>query len=219
MTVELKCKLVSWNEVVEMCKKLAAKIEADGYIPQTMVGLARSGFVPSRLLSDLLGVTDLVALKVEHWLDTTGEHREEASIPYKIPLPIEGKRVLVVDDIVDTGKSMNLSVQYLRRFKPAMLKTAVMQYITSSEHVPDYYAVKVEDWTWFVYPWNLYEDLGNLAIKLMKAAGKPLSLQEFKEDFKEKFTLELDEKLLEEALARLQRRGKAVKEGEAWKLP
>jgi len=216
LAVEMKCKLVSWEEVVEMCKTLASKIEADGYIPDMIVGLARSGFVPSRLLSDLLAVTDLVALKVEHWLDTTGEHREEATIPYKTPFPLEGKRVLVVDDIVDTGKSMNISVDYLRQFNPSTLKTAVMQYITASEHKPDYYAMKIEGWTWFIYPWNLYEDLGNLSAKLLKAAGKPLTLQELAEGFKEKFSVEVKLGLLEEALTRLQRMGKAVKTGEGW---
>lgn len=218
MPVEMKCKLVSWNEVVEMCKVLASKIEADGYIPDTIVGLARSGFVPSRLLSDLLAVTDLVALKVEHWLNTTGEHREEATIPYKTPFPIGGKRVLVVDDIVDTGKSMNLSVEYLRQFNPSTLKTAVMQYITASEHKPDYYAVKIEGWTWFVYPWNLYEDLGNLSVRLMRAASKPLTLPELAQGFKEKFSLEIGEDLLEEALLRLKRRGRVEETVEGWKV-
>jgi len=216
LTVEMKCKLVSWDEIVEMCRALASKIEDDSYIPDTIVGLARSGFVPSRLLSDLLAVTDLVALKVEHWLDTTGEHKEEATIPYKTPFRLEGKRVLVVDDIVDTGKSMSVSVEYLRQFNPSTLKTAVMQYILTSEHKPDYYAVKVEGWTWFVYPWNLYEDLGNLSSRLMKAAGKPLTLQELAEGFREKFSVEVKPSLLEEALTRLQRRGKAVKTVEGW---
>jgi len=216
LAYELKCRLVSWDEVVGMCKTLASRIEADGYLPDTIVGLARSGFVPSRLLSDLLAVTDLVALKVEHWLDTTGEHREEATIPYRTPFKLEGKRVLVVDDIVDTGKSMKVSVEYLAQFKPSTLKTAVMQYITSSIHKPDYYAVKVEDWTWFIYPWNLYEDLGNLSLRLLKAAGKPLSLGQLAEGFREKFNVEVEEDLLEEALTRLERRGKASKTAEGW---
>jgi len=215
----MKCRFVSWDEVVDMCKQLAEKIEENGYIPEVMVGLARSGFVPSRILSDLLGVTNLVALKVEHWLDTTGEHKDEATIPYEFPLPVEGKKVLVVDDIVDTGKSMEVSVGYLRRFKPSTLKTAVMQYITSSQHVPDYYAVKVEGWTWFIYPWNVYEDLSNLTGRLLKASGKPLTLQELLEGFSEKFELKVDGKLLGEVLRRMERRGKIVGEGEAWRLP
>ena len=217
MGLEMKCKLVSWDEVAQMCKVLASKIEADNYIPDTIIGLARSGFIPSRLLSDMLGVTDLVALKVEHWLDMTGKHKEEATIPYKIPFRIEGRKVLVVDDIVDTGKSMNISVEYLRQFKPAQLKTAVMQYITASEHVPDYYAVKVEDWTWFIYPWNLYEDLGNLSLRLLKVSGKPLKAEEFKAGMLEKYGIDVDLELLREALVRLERRGKIVRVEGGWK--
>jgi hypoxanthine phosphoribosyltransferase len=217
MGLEMKCKLVSWDEVVQMCKILSSKIEADNYVPHTIIGLARSGFVPSRLLSDMLGITDLVALKVEHWLDTTGEHREEATIPYKIPFRIEGRKVLVVDDIVDTGKSMNISVEYLRQFKPSQLKTAVMQYITASEHIPDYYAVKIEDWTWFIYPWNLYEDLGNLSLKLLKASRKPLKIEEFKAEMLKKFSINVELEVLKESLIRLERKGKIVRDREGWK--
>ncbi len=213
----MKCKMVSWEEVYSFCKSLARKVEESGYEPETIIGLARSGFVPSRLLSDFLGITDLVCLKVEHWLDTTGEHKDEATIPYQIPFKIEGRKVLVVDDIVDTGKSMNISIDYIKKFKPKEVKSAVMQYITSSQHIPDYYVVKVTDWTWFIYPWNKVEDLCNLTLRLLKKSEQGLTLNQIKNGFKEKYGLEVDFETLDEIVETLRKRRKAVFFDGLWK--
>jgi len=217
LSLEMKCKMVSWDEVYQFCKILAKKVEESGFKPETIIGLARSGFVPSRLLSDFLGITDLVCLKVEHWLDTTGEHKDEATIPYRVPFKIEGKKVLVVDDIVDTGKSMDASINYIKMFKPKEVKSAVMQYITSSQHVPNYWVIKVTDWTWFIYPWNKVEDLCNLTLRLLKKSEKGLSLHQIKNGFKEKFGLEIDVETLSEITETLRKRGKACLVEGLWK--
>jgi hypoxanthine phosphoribosyltransferase len=216
----MKCRLVTWVEVHEMCKGLAEKIQKSNYKPETIIALARSGFVPGRLLSDMLGITDLVCLKVEHWLDMTGEHKDKATIPYRIPFKVEGRRVLVVDDIVDTGKSMTVSVDYLKHFKSSELKVAVMQYITASEYVPEYYAVKVDDWVWFIYPWNQVEDLSNLTVRLMKShAGDEWTLRKINEGFKDKYGLEVGYDTLTEVASILERRGKLLRSGDVWKIP
>jgi len=206
---KIKCKIVNWDEIHRKCKTVAAKIEKSGYKPDMMIALARSGFVPGRILSDILGVTDLVGLKVEHWLDTTAHHKEKATLPYKIPLKVKGKKVLVVDDIVDTGKSMALSVDYIKSFDPEQLKVAVLQHITASQFIPDYYAVKIKSWTWFIYPWNLTEDLCNLMMKQIEADPNIYkNLGKASQKIKEKYGITVESKLLREIRATLKRRGK-----------
>lgn len=195
------------------------KIEKAGYKPDTIIALARSGFVPGRILSDFMGVTNLVGLKVEHWLDTTGQHKEEAKIPYKVPFKIKEHKVLVIDDIVDTGKSMSVAVNYIKIFRPAQVKVAVMQYILTSEFIPDYYAVKIKEWTWFIYPWNIIEDLCNLAVRLIKAEpslSKNLNKLDLK--FKEKYELNIESQLMKVITSTLIKRAKIVKMGKGCKL-
>jgi len=207
--LEMRCRIVTWDEIYRWCKNLVAKIEKSGYRPDTLIALARSGFVPGRIISDLLGITNLLGLKVEHWLDTTGQHRDEATIPYKVPFKLRGRKVLVVDDIVDTGKSMKVSVEYIKRFNPEELKVAVLQYITSSEFIPDYYAVKVRGWAWFVYPWNLTEDLCNLMERAIKT--DPNICKNFREasrKFKEKYGLDVEPKTIKEVITTLEKRGR-----------
>jgi len=126
----------------------------------------------------------------------------------------------VVDDIVDTGKSMTVAVGYIKQFKPSELKVAVMQYITASEYSPEYYAVKVDEWIWFIYPWNRVEDLSNLTVKLMKTRPETQwTLKMINEGFREKYGLDVEHETLTEVTSTLERRDKLQKIEDAWKIP
>jgi hypoxanthine phosphoribosyltransferase len=61
------CEVMDWRLFAELSEKVAEKIVASGWQPDFMVGLARGGWVLSRVLCDYLGVKDIVSLKVEHW--------------------------------------------------------------------------------------------------------------------------------------------------------
>ncbi|MEM2922316.1 MAG: phosphoribosyltransferase [Candidatus Bathyarchaeia archaeon] len=168
MSSKMKCKIVTHEEVYSMVRALAEKVKASSYRPATIVGLARGGWVPARLMCDFLGVTDLLSLKVEHWLET-GKTGDEAKIKYPLMANLRGKHLLVVDDITDTGKSLIASTDYLKKFAPKELRTATMQYIPTSAFKPDYYVEEVRVWTWFIYPWNWIEDTTTLIVRLMSA--------------------------------------------------
>ncbi|MFH1327285.1 MAG: phosphoribosyltransferase [Candidatus Bathyarchaeota archaeon] len=210
MGTEIKCGIITWDEVYDACRKLVRLIEDSEYVPEILIGLARSGFVPARLLSDFSGITNLYSLKVEHWLDTTAQHKEEAKITSKLPIDVHGKKVLVIDDIADTGKSMDLTFNYIKSFAPSEIKSAVVHYVTSSQHVPDYYAHKIEEWTWLIYPWNMIEDLANLTVKLLKSSNN-LTLEKIQMGLKEKFEIEVNLERIEEIVDVLQRRKKIAK--------
>lgn len=149
-----------------MVRQVAGKVDGSGYRPSTVVGLARGGWVPARLMCDFLGITDLISLKVEHWLET-GKTKDEATIRYPLTTDLRDKEIIVVDDITDTGKSLISSTEYLMKFKPKAMKTATMQYILSSKFKPDYYGEEVKVWTWFIYPWNWIEDTSTLVVRLL----------------------------------------------------
>jgi len=162
----MKCKILSFSEIYEMMRHLSEKIKSSDYSPTTIIGLARGGWIPARLLCDFLGITDLISLKVEHWLET-GKTKNEATIKYPITSDMNEKNILIVDDITDTGKSLIAASQYIKTLNPRKIKTAVMQYILKSECKPDYFSEKVTDWYWFIYPWNWIEDTSTLIVRLL----------------------------------------------------
>ncbi|MFX1299628.1 MAG: phosphoribosyltransferase [Promethearchaeota archaeon] len=209
MVESIKCQFVSYEEIYDYSKKLAFKVADSGYEPDLLLAIARSGFVPGRLMSDFMGNPNLYALKVEHWLDTTAEHQEDAVIPVRSPLPVKGTRVLVIDDIVDTGRSAVQTLKYVNDLGAKEAKLAVMLYLTVSEIEPDYYTVKESEWIWFIWFWNRFEDLRNLTIKLFDGdKTRSLSIKDIAQGLKKYFTLDVDQKELKQVIETAGRIGK-----------
>ena len=170
---KIPVKVVSFDEIVQWSRLLADKIRASGWQPDVIVAIARGGYVPARLLCDWLGVSDLVSVQVVHW-PAAAQVAEKAYVKYPLNVDLSGKRVLVVDDIVDTGDSVELAKKTVEECcRPKEVRTAALQVITTvTKYMPDYYAVEVREWVWFAYQWNAVEDAAGLILKIVKETGK-----------------------------------------------
>ncbi len=187
---KLKVRVVTWDDIVRWTRDLAFVILDSGYKPDVIVAIARGGLTPARLLADYMDVVDVLSIKVEHWIET-GAHQEEAVIKYACKeLDLSDKKVLIVDDICDTGKSIVVAKDFVEKnWKPAEIRVATMQYIEPVSQIrPDYFVDLVKDWTWYMYPWNYTEDMVNLVKKILKE--KPHTLQELILTFKEWYEIE-----------------------------
>jgi len=160
------CQVMDWYRFQLLAEKTARKVVDSGYKPDIIVGLARGGWVLSRVLCDYLGVKDLVSLKVEHW-GVTATPDGKARIKYPFNIDLSGYKVLVVDDITDTGLSMIAAMSYVNTLNPLVVKTATLQHITGSQFTPDYYGEKIS-WCWVIFPWNYIEDISNIIMKIDK---------------------------------------------------
>ena len=190
-------RLASWEDIERWAKEGALKILKENWKPEVIVGLARGGWVAARLYCDYLGVKDLVSLKVEHW-GVTATPDGKARLKYGSNYSLEGKRVLIVDDISDTGESLTLAKNYVESQKPAEIRTATLLTIKGSRFKPDYYGGEI-DWAWIVFPWNFVEDMINLVSNILEER-ESASTEEIIELFRELHGLEVPEGKLEEAL-------------------
>jgi hypoxanthine phosphoribosyltransferase len=118
---------------------------------------------------------------------------------------IHGKKILVVDDVTDTGKTLSLAVEYLKCLKPAEIKTAVLQHKICSDFVPDYYAKKIVKWRWIVYPWAAYEDLAGFTEKII--GKRTLTPQQICNEFDACYSITIKQSDLIEILEDLNERG------------
>ncbi|GAB6946507.1 phosphoribosyltransferase [Vulcanisaeta sp. JCM 16161] len=166
--VKVPIRLVSWDEIAEWARLLSMKIKDSGWLPDIVVAIARGGYAPARLVCDYLGITDLISLQVVHW-PSTAQVAEKAYIKYPLSVDLSGKKVLVIDDIVDTGDSIQLAKEHIERNnRNVEVRTAALQWIsTVAKFKPDYWAIEVRDWTWFVYPWNITEDTTNFIRRVL----------------------------------------------------
>ena len=213
---KVRCELVSWQDIERWTKDVALKVKASDYRPDVIVGLARGGLVPARLLSDYLLIKDLYAVKTEHWgITATPDGR--ARLTQTLGADVKGRKVLLVDDITDTGQSLRLAYEHVSSLGPEEVRTATMLHISHSKFVPDYYSVLVpaEQWTWFIFPWNLYEDLRNLISRALKVAH---TIKDIKAVMRESFYIDVKASLIKEVLLDLEERGIARRRGNRWEL-
>jgi len=213
MPEKVKCEMRSWENVYDVSRKLAEKIKKSGYQPDIIIGLARGGWVPARNLCDFLGVKDLVSLKMEHW-GITATPDGEAKVKFPLKIDLTGKRVLVVDDCSDTGKSLVEAKKYIKTLKPRVVKIATMQIFdtTPADGIPDFWVERIP-WVWVMYPWNMNEDLINLISQLLNKKGK-MHLDHIRKGLEDEFEVGVDAKLLKEIMLESERRNKVMRIGD-----
>ncbi|MCX8171163.1 MAG: phosphoribosyltransferase [Candidatus Bathyarchaeota archaeon] len=164
----------SWDEIYEMLLSLADMIKRDSFKPDLIVGVSRGGLPPARVMSDLLGNVELASVRVEFYRGVA-ETGNEPVITQPISTSVEGKNVLIVDDVADTGKSLKVALFHVMESGAKTVKTATIYYKPWSTFTPDYY-VKVTR-CWIVFPWERRETVKNLIEKCRRSGA---SIEEVK---------------------------------------
>jgi hypoxanthine phosphoribosyltransferase len=157
------------------------------------------------VVSDFLLFSLLASIKIEHW-DTAACERPQASVRFPLAVDVQSQKVLIIDDVTDTGKTLRTAVDYMKELGAAEVRTGVLQHKTVSPFVPDYYAEKVAEWRWIIYPWAAHEDLVGLAERIL--SEEDLSTGEIGERLKGRYGLILEESTLLEVVEELVAMGK-----------
>lgn len=195
---QFKCEILSWEVVAGDTKKLSRMIQDSAYNPHIVIAIGRGGLVPARILCDYMHIKDLTTIKVEHW-GIAATPDEKAVIKFPLNADIKDKKVLLVDDITDTGDTLRVSIEYLKGFKPKGIRTAVLLHKTSSDVIPDYYVKKIAKWRWIVFPWHVWEDLTSF-IKKIKECGI-YSIKDIRRELKNRYCIDITIETIREILS------------------
>jgi hypoxanthine phosphoribosyltransferase len=169
---EFNCTVTNWEYIYGLCREVADQVKAAEFEPDVVVALARGGWFAGRCCCDFLGLDDLTSLKMEHYVGT-GRKADEPQVRYPMPKgSVEGKDVLVVDDIADTGGSIRRADEYVTDRDPASVRTATLQLLQTSEFEPAFVGERLAEWAWVVYPWNFIEDMVDLVEGVMSKADQ-----------------------------------------------
>src|SRR3989344_199099 len=118
---------MNWEELRAQVEILASKID---YTPDIIIGIVRGGLIPARLLSSELKVKDMYALTVKK----VGQERE---VTIEILEDLSDKKILLVEDMLETGRSLVVAKEYLEK-RGANVKTACLYTMPVSELKPDF---------------------------------------------------------------------------------
>ena len=144
--------ILTWEGFGVASRELAQTIADDGYEPEIIIAVARGGLVAAGALSYALGVNLSDAINVEFYTDV------HTTLPDPILLEpmldvasISGRKLLVVDDVADSGRTMKLVLEILRE-QGAEVRSAVLYEKSVSVVKPDYTWRHTDEW--IVFPWS-----------------------------------------------------------------
>ncbi len=144
--------ILTWEGFGVASRELAQTIADDGYEPEIIIAVARGGLVAAGALSYALGVKLSDAINVEFYTDV------HTTLPDPILLEpmldvasISGRKLLVVDDVADSGRTMKLVLEILRE-QGAEVRSAVLYEKSVSVVKPDYTWRHNDEW--IVFPWS-----------------------------------------------------------------
>ncbi len=158
----MKCIVTSWGYMDSLCSRVAEEIREDGFSPDAVLALAKGGWFAGNVLCDLLGIPELISVRVRHYAGIKEKELEVSDFG-----DLTGKRVLIVDDVANTGRSMSTAKLYAEERGAEEVRTAVLQLIHTSSFAPDYFGDYVVEDAWIIFPWNFYEDMMDIVSRVL----------------------------------------------------
>ncbi|MCK4848328.1 MAG: phosphoribosyltransferase, partial [Candidatus Heimdallarchaeota archaeon] len=128
-------------------------IKESGFKPDVMAGVSRGGLVPARILSDLfLAEKFKVTLAIMQVGFYSGVDKtfKEPIIYQDLPGHIYGRKVLLVDDVADSGVSLEFALKYLKMKKPSEIMVGCLYHKPWSSLKPDFFVEETS--SWIVFP-------------------------------------------------------------------
>jgi len=222
---DFDCTLTNWEYIYGLCRNVSNAVKRADFEPDVVVALARGGWFAGRCICDFLGLNDLTSLKMEHYVGAAEKRRAPRSAT-RCQGSVEGKDVLIIDDIADTGGSIRRAEEYVDDRDAGEVRTATLQLLGTSEFQPDFVGERLEQWTWVVYPWNFLEDMIDLTEGAMERADQTVFDREDVRHYLDEFhgigRIEMEVAQagrLDEVLDEMVRRDVADRAGEnAWTL-
>jgi len=155
----MQCELISWARVYDLSRRVAFAVIEDGFRPDVVVAIARGGYVPARILCDFLDTTSLASMRIEHYLKGA-DKQPQARVRFPLNADVREKRVLIADDVCDSGDTFVAALEHVGGLGAAEVRTSALTHKTVARFRPDYYAEELSDWRWLIFPWARMEDLG-----------------------------------------------------------
>lgn len=166
---------VSWDDYHHTIEALAIAVHQSDWQFNQIVCLAKGGLRVGDTFSRLFDLP-LAILSTSSYGGPNNQVRGSITFGRDLTMttPNLGNRVLVVDDLVDSGITLKKSLVWLDRkygFYIDEVRTAVLWYKDCSEFVPDYYVNYLPDNPWIHQPFEQYERLSLAELAAQKGKG------------------------------------------------
>ena len=144
--------VLTWTLLPVAIRELAERVVASGFLPDVVVAVARGGLVPGGAMAYALGTKGVGTLNVEFYTDI-GKTLDDPRVlpPLMDTSELPGSRVLVVDDVADSGRTLALVMDMLGKLG-ADARSAVLYTKPRTIIRPDYSWRDTD--LWITFPWS-----------------------------------------------------------------
>jgi len=158
---------LSWQDFGDASRDLATAIAADGFDPDLILSIARSGLFLAGSLGYALAVKNLHVMNVEFY-DGVGTTLDMPVMLPPVPSAVDfsAKKVLIADDVADSGRTMEL-VQAFIADHVEDVRTAVI-YEKPKSVISCDYVWKHTD-RWINFPWSSQDPIVHRASQVLDA--------------------------------------------------
>ncbi len=139
---------ISWEDFHGICKALALAVS--GFQPEMILPIGRGGYYPGTLLAHLLQ-SEVYPVRVSRRINDVVRYKEPQWI-IAPPIEIAQRRVLVVDEICDSGETILMIKEKCLALGASSVKSAVLYAHTKAVHVPDYIGIITDEL--LLNPWD-----------------------------------------------------------------
>tara|TARA_B100001564_G_C20376942_1_gene550548 strand:- start:139 stop:660 length:522 start_codon:yes stop_codon:yes gene_type:complete len=158
--------IITFSEYVKIVEKLAIQIHKN-YKPTVLVGIMRGAAPILDILSRILKLPTAYIVIQSYSGDGLEDKQGQLMFAREISSLAESKdykKVLLVDDLSDTGLTLNKSIEWLRNYGPTKhfieeVRTACLWKKKSSSFEPDFCPIRLDSDPWIVQPTEHYEEI------------------------------------------------------------
>jgi len=144
--------ILTWEVFGSAARELSQSVVDSGFSPQMIIAVARGGLTLAGAMTYALGVKLSDAINVEFYTDVNETLADPVLLaPMLDTESIAGQRILVVDDVADSGRTLGLVLKLLRGFG-AEVRSAVLYSKPRSIVRPDFVWKSTDQW--IVFPWS-----------------------------------------------------------------
>lgn len=144
----------SWEEMGNLTFLLAKMILKSGKKYDRVVALARGGWTWARTLVDYLQIDNIASVHIKFYRGV-GKTNEKPVILQSLSTSINKEKILLLDDVADSGKTLQLAREYLLKCGAKNVDTATLFYKPRSVYKPEYYSYTTT--AWVIFPHEVRE--------------------------------------------------------------
>ncbi|MCL0246546.1 phosphoribosyltransferase [Corynebacterium sp. CCM 8835] len=144
--------ILTWEGFGAASRELAQIVVDSDFDPEIIIAVARGGLLPAGALSYAMGVKLADTMNVEFYTDVHETLPDPVLLePLLDTSAIVGRKLLVVDDVADSGRTLALVLEILEK-AGAECRSAVLYGKSQSVIRPDFVWKHTDEW--IVFPWS-----------------------------------------------------------------